>query len=319
MTSPRRLSSLNKHKKNDSTWQPRNRAAANVVHTAKSQRRVSSYNHKSRRNRKYSSHRPFWRRIPLWAWLTGAALVIALYLFLFYYFFVNPFSFRWKAIYGEPDYPEGYDIRGIDISHYQDRMDWSRLRNASIQGQPLRFVFIKATEGVSIIDENLNENIYQARQNDLICGAYHFFTPDVEAGRQARFFLKQVHLEAGDLPPVLDIEKAGALSKSQLQKAAKTWLDIVEEHYGVKPIIYTGYRFKLEYLNDTIFNSYPYWIAHYYVDRLEYKGPWAFWQYTDVGHIDGIKGYVDFNIFNGSFEQLHALTIKPEEIDRVGL
>ncbi len=255
----------------------------------------------------------------MWALLTGIGAIVALYLFFLYYFFVSPLSFRWNAIYGEPDYPEGYEVRGIDISHYQERINWERLRNANIQGQPLSFAFIKATEGISIIDENLNENIYQAHQNDIVCGAYHFFTPDVDAARQARFFLKQVHLQAGDLPPVLDIEKSGKLSKAQVVKAAKTWLDIVEKHYGVKPIIYTGYRFKMDFLGDSIFNQYPYWIAHYYVDRLAYKGPWHFWQYTDVGHIDGISGYVDFNIFNGSLEQLHALTIKPEEVDEIGL
>lgn len=251
--------------------------------------------------------------------MLGIGLIIAIYLFVFYYFFVNPFSFRWNAIYGDPVYPDGYVVRGVDVSHYQERIDWSRLRNAKIQGQPLRFVFVKATEGVSIIDENFNENFYQAHQSGIVCGAYHFFTPDEDAGRQAQFFLKQVHLEPGDLPPVLDIEKTGNLSDLQIKHATKTWLRIVEEHYGVKPIIYTGYKFKLRYLNDSIFNTYPYWIAHYYVDHLEYKNEWAFWQYTDVGHIDGIKGYVDFNIFRGSLEDLRALSIKPEEIDQAGL
>ena len=246
-------------------------------------------------------------------------VIIALYLFLLKYFFVDPFSFRWKAMYGDPDYPEGYEVRGIDISHYQERIDWSRLRNANVEGQPLRFVFIKATEGVSIIDENFNENFYQARQNFVIRGAYHFFTPDADAHRQAQFFLKQVHLEAGDLPPVLDVEKVGNLSSQQLQKAVKTWLNEVEKHYGVKPIIYTGYKFKLKYLDDEFFNQYPYWIAHYYVERLEYKGPWAFWQYTDVGHVDGIEGYVDCNIFSGDAEALQALTIQPDTEDRIGL
>ena len=143
--------------------------------------------------------------MPLWALLTGLCLVVGAYLFLFYYFFVGPFSFRWKAIYGEPDYPQGYEILGLDISHYQENIDWERLRNSRIQGKPIRFVFIKATEGVSIIDENFNDNFYQARQNDLLRSAYHFFSPDVDARKQARFFLKQVHLEAGDLPQHLAV------------------------------------------------------------------------------------------------------------------
>ena len=238
----------------------------------------------------------------------GAALAIALYIFIFVRVFVDPFSFRWKAIYGEGVEPDGFEVRGIDISHYQERIDWSRVRNAQIKGQPLRFVIIKATEGVSIIDENFIDNFYQARQNDLVRGAYHFYAPDVDAARQARFYIKQVHLEAGDLPPVLDVEKAGNLSAQQLRKAVHTWLDIVEKHYGIKPIIYTGYSFKLKYLNDGTFDAYPYWIAHYYVEQLQYKGQWAFWQYTDVGRIDGITGRVDCNIFNGELPQLQALT-----------
>ena len=154
-------------------------------------------NKRSRASRRKNTQKPFWRRIPLWALITGLGLVVGAYLFLFYYFFVGPFSFRWKAMYGEPDYPQGFDVQGLDISHYQERIDWEKLRNADIHHQPIRFVFIKATEGVSIIDENFNENFYQARQNDILRGAYHFFTPDVDAVRQAQFFLKQVHLEAG--------------------------------------------------------------------------------------------------------------------------
>ena len=277
-----------------------------------------SSHHRRGSSRRRKAKKPFWRRLPFWAILAGVGVIVG-YFFLLNYFFVEPFSFRWKAIYGDPDYPDGYEIRGIDISHYQERINWSQLRNARIDGHPLSFIFIKATEGVSLIDENFNENFYQARQNNITRGAYHFFVPDADARKQAQFFLKQVHLEAGDLPPVLDVEKAGRMDKEQLQRAVKTWLQEVEKHYGVKPIIYTGYKFKLQYLNDSFFNDYPYWIAHYYVGELEYKGPWAFWQYTDVGHIEGIEGYVDCNIFSGDLEQLYNLAIQPEEEDQIGL
>ena len=244
---------------------------------------------------------------------------VAIYIFIFVRYFVDPFSFRWNAIYGDAVTPDGYEVRGIDISHYQDRINWAELRNATIDGRPLRFVFIKATEGCDIIDENFNENFYQARQNELFRGAYHFFSPKTDALRQARFFLKQVHLEPGDLPPVLDVEKAEPLSSPQLRKAVLTWLQAVEEHYHVKPIIYTGYRFKMLYLNDSVFNQYPYWIAHYYVPQLEYKGAWAFWQYTDVGSVRGIAGHVDCNTFSGSLQDLQALTITQETLDEIDL
>lgn len=265
-----------------------------------------------KKSRKKKNSRLFFRNWSPWTLGGGCLLTILLYVFIFYYFFVGPSSFRWKAMYGEADYPEGFEVHGIDVSHYQGTIDWERLRNADIKAFPVRFVFIKATEGLSLIDENFNQNFYEARRNSIVRGAYHFFVPDYDAAAQARFFLKQVHLEPGDLPPVLDVEKIGNLTPARLQKAVKQWLDIVEKECGVKPILYTGYKFKLDYLNTPEFESYPYWIAHYYVEKLSYKGAWKFWQHTDCGRVNGIRGYVDCNIFNGSIKELKELTI-PEE------
>ena len=268
------------------------------------------------RSRKKWNKWLFFKRWPSWTVWTGAIVLGVVYVAFFYYFFVGPYSFRWKAIYGDPIYPQGFDIHGIDISHYQENIDWERVRNASLDNAPITFVIIKATEGVSLMDENFNENFYEVKRNDFVRGAYHFFVPDVDAASQARFFLKQVHLEAGDLPPVLDVEKVGSLTPQQLRKAVKTWLDVVENRYKVKPIIYTGYKFKLQYLDDPVFDDYPYWIAHYYVEQLAYKGKWNFWQHTDCGKVDGIKGDVDCNIFNGTYQQLMELTISEHDEQR---
>ena len=128
--------------------------------------------------------------------------------------------------------------------------------------------------------------------------------------KQADFFIRTVKLVSGDLPPVLDVEVTGRKEKKELQQGIKRWLDRVESHYGVKPILYTSYKFKTRYLDDSIFNAYPYWIAHYYVDSVRYQGKWHFWQHTDVGSVPGIKEYVDLNVFNGSLEELKKLTIK---------
>ena len=122
------------------------------------------------------------RRIPsflLWGLLF---VVVLIYVVFFYRTFVSPYSIRWKALYGTVTYPEG-NVRGIDVSHYQEEIDWEHLRNARLQGEPLSFIFVKATEGTDIIDENFNQNLYNARTNNIVRGAYHFFstkTPGVE-------------------------------------------------------------------------------------------------------------------------------------------
>lgn len=258
------------------------------------------------------SHIPnFLRRLPLWAWWIGGIAVVALYIWAFWYFFVGPTGFRWRALYGDADYPAGYEIRGIDISHYQGTVDWEKLRHAMIQNCPVRFVIIKSTEGVGHLDENFNDNFYQAKVYGFIRGAYHFWSVKSSARDQAHYFLKQVHLEAGDLPPVLDVEqKPSDVSTEDFQREVLTWLHIVEDKYHVKPIIYTYFKFKEQYLSDARFDDYPYWIAHYYVNKMEYRGPWKFWQHTDAGKLPGIDGYVDINLYNGSFYDLQQLTIQ---------
>jgi len=248
------------------------------------------------------------RRIPSYVLWSLLVLVVIIYCAFFYRTFVTPYSFRWKALYGTTVYPDG-KVRGIDISHYQDDIDWDKLRNASISGTPVSFIFVKATEGANLLDVNFNQNFYYARKHEFVRGAYHFFSTHSSAEKQARYFCKMVQLEDDDLPPVLDVETIEPYSIQTLQSEVLKWLQIVEKHYGVTPILYTSYKFRTDYLGSPAFDKYYYWIAHYYVKNLTYQGKWHFWQHTDAGKIDGIKGYVDINVFNGTYKQLMQLTV----------
>lgn len=264
----------------------------------------------TRKRRYHRKRKSVFMRLPAWVrWLGGFVVVVA-YIAAFYYFFISPYSFRWRAIYGETDYPEGYEIHGIDISHYQGHIDWRELQDATIQGYPVRFVIMKATEGSSRVDKNFSANFYNAREHGFIRGVYHFWSNNSSPREQAQFFLNNVKLLQGDLPPVLDVEhKPKNVSVEDFQQDVLTWLHIVEDHYHVKPIIYTYYKFKTKYLDASVFDDYPYWIAHYYVDNVEYGGPWKFWQHTDAGRLPGISGNVDLDIYNGSYYDLQQLTI----------
>ena len=251
------------------------------------------------------------QKLPSWAWWAGGVMIVLAYVWFFYYFFVGPFGFRWRALYGDVTYPEGYEIHGIDISHYQGEIDWEELRDkGKIKDSPIRFIMIKATEGSTQIDPMFKSNFHQSREHGFTRGAYHFWSNKSSGREQAEHFIRNVKLAEGDLPPVLDVEnKPKAQTKEEFQESVLTWLRLVEQRYKVKPIIYTYYKFKMQYLEDSVFNEYPYWIAHYYVDKVEYKGEWKFWQHTDCGKLPGIKGYVDFNIYNGSYYDLRCLTI----------
>ena len=271
-------------------------------------RRTTRTSHTKGRRKATRSRRTFLHRYPKWAVILGAVGMIALYIWCFYYFFVSPTGFRWRALYGDAKYPAGYEIHGIDISHYQVDIDWGQLSNAMVNGCPVRFVIMKSTEGAGKLDETFYENYQSAGDYGFIRGAYHFWSNKSSARDQAYFFLKKVHLNDGDLPPVLDVEhKPKEQSVEDFQRDILTWLHIVEDKYHVKPIIYTYYKFKQSYLSAPVFDDYR--IAHYYVEKIEYKGPWKFWQHTDAGRLPGIKGYVDLNIYNGSYYDLKQMTI----------
>lgn len=229
------------------------------------------------------------------------------------YFAVSYIAPRWRIAYDEVVVPDGYEIHGIDVSHYQNEIDWRAVSKAKIAGKTVQFAFIRATMGDKKVDKNFKENFDEAKQKGIIRGAYHFFYPNVSAEKQAKHFIAKVRLEPGDLPPVLDYESTKGLSKEEIQKGALSWLKIIEKEYGVKPILYTYLNFKEKYFNTKEFEGYPVWIAHYtFVNQSipSYDGTWKFWQHTEKGRLEGIDEKVDLNVYNGSMFDLQKLLIQ---------
>jgi lysozyme len=112
------------------------------------------------------------------------------------------------------------------------------------------------------------------------------------------------------MPPVLDVEKSRGVSITEMQKAVKTWLDAVEHHYGIKPVIYTNVDFYQKYFQMG-FEEYPLWIAHYLQpDKPRIENKWMFWQHSEIGRVDGIKAPVDFNVFYGDSTDFYDFLIQ---------
>lgn len=200
-------------------------------------------------------------------------------------------------------------IFGLDVSHYQGDIDWGAV--AKIQDSfPVNFVFVRATAGSVKVDRKYHKNWKKAKQKGFVRGAYHYYRPNENSILQANNFINTVKLQKGDLPPVLDIEAVPRIqSMENLKIGLKKWLNKVESHYGMKPILYSGESFYNDYLYED-FSDYPCWIANYnfYVEHIDQD--WSFWQFTDKGSVDGVKEFVDVNIFNGNKEKLLQLVKK---------
>ncbi len=202
-------------------------------------------------------------------------------------------------------------IFGIDISHYQGSIDWSEVIHFPV-GKDISFVIIRASVGKDTKDTEFERNWTQAKQKAFIRGAYHYYRPDENSIEQADNFIRTVRLEKGDLPPILDIEKeASVQSMAKLKKGLKKWLNKIETHYGLRPIIYTPDVYYRDFLNDTAFKDYKFWIANYNkVLKPKHHNHWIFWQFSQWGHIKGINHDVDFNVFRGNISELKKLTKK---------
>jgi lysozyme len=261
------------------------------------------------------------RPFPYRRWLV--LIAIAGLLFYFHKAIIG-FGFRaYRELY-ERNYPMStlpgtvhppgrFSIHGIDVSRWQSKIDWSQVYGLDGNQDTIHisFAFIKATEGLLWEDPLYAANWAAAKKAGITRGAYHYFKPNSNAALQAKNFISSVKLKSGDLPPVVDVEERGKKGKKELVRSLKIFLDKVEAHYGVKPIIYSPASFIESYLAAD-FSDYPFWVAHYYVSKPK-PAPgidWFFWQYHDRAVIAGCKVYVDMNVFNGSRKEFEKLKIQ---------
>ena len=208
---------------------------------------------------------------------------------------------------------EKNSIIGVDISSYQANIDMNKLKEQNIE-----FVYIKATEGSKTKDDKFDENWENAKNVKLLSGAYHFFSYDSEGRTQAENFINVLGKDIkGRLLPVVDVEYYGDKeqsppNKKDVVRELKVFLEIIEEEYGVKPLIYTRPEIYNKYLKGE-FDQYKKWISSFYTPlSWNYKDDWYIWQYLNRGELEGYAGgekYIDLNVLNKD-KKLEDLVVK---------
>ncbi|MEG0894901.1 MAG: GH25 family lysozyme [Oscillospiraceae bacterium] len=202
-----------------------------------------------------------------------------------------------------------YPVRGVDVSAYQGKIEWKQLAS-----QDISFAFIKATEGSSFVDKCFGYNYTEAQKTNLRIGAYHFFSFDSEGKTQAENFISTVDKIDNMLPPVVDFEFYADKKKNPPDaKATREQLNILllqlENHYGVKPIIYATQKSYSMYL-DGYYDDYDLWIRNVItLPTVSNSREWTFWQYTNRKRLKGYSGeekYIDVNVFNGTIEEFYS-------------
>ncbi|MDE7115465.1 MAG: hypothetical protein K2O56_03460 [Muribaculaceae bacterium] len=209
----------------------------------------------------------------------------------------------WEQYLTTPPYvdPERYPVRGIDVSSHNGDINLRKARKDGID-----FVFIKASEGADFKDKNFVTNHAKALKAGMKTGAYHFFRFDKDGVDQAMNFLEAVGNRKLDLGLAIDIEKQGNPEGIAQETIVERLITMAEYLYlkGHRVTFYTNIAGYEEYLMEA-FPGYPLWICSFSGHPIDAE--WTYWQYDHHGKVNGIRGDVDLNTFNGTREEFESI------------
>ena len=202
---------------------------------------------------------------------------------------------------------------GVDVSAYQADIDMNVLKEQNVS-----FIYIKATEGSTGRDGRFAANWENAKNAEFLSGAYHFFSYDSSEKTQAENFINTVGTDLkGRLLPTVDVEYYGDKEQNPPERTdvireLRIYLEMIEQEYGVKPIIYTRPDIYETYLKGE-FDAYKKWISSLYTPlSWNYQDDWYIWQYLNRGELEGYSGgeqYIDLNVLNND-KSLEDLIVK---------
>jgi len=215
----------------------------------------------------------------------------------------------WAYLSGDwvPNHPslKKFPVRGIDISHHQEAIEWGKVKSAGIQ-----FAYLKATEGGDLVDRQFPANWNASREAGLTRGAYHFFTLKTPGADQARNFMAVVPAEPDTLPPAIDLEFSGNSrnlpAAADFQRELSEFISQIRARYGREPVIYTTYGFRDRYLKN--FPVRRLWLRDVVTTPRFHGNPdWTFWQFSDRGKVPGVSGFCDLDVFAGAPDKFDSL------------
>lgn len=193
--------------------------------------------------------------------------------------------------------------KGIDVSRYQEEIDWKKVAGDGVEYAFIRLGIRGATEGKLAVDVAYEENMKGALENDIDVGVY-FFTQALnteEAVEEAEFVLENLGDYNISYPIVLDVEEVTTKNPrtKELTKEARTdaciaFCERIKEA-GYTPMIYGNLKTFLLMLDMERLEEYEKWFA-YYRTPLYFPYEFSIWQYTSTGKIDGISTDVDLNV-----------------------
>ena len=206
-------------------------------------------------------------------------------------------------------------MKGIDVSAYQGRPDWTAVRAAGIEMAIIRVANRKGT------DASFEHNYTGCSLAGIRKGVYRYsyaLTAD-EAVKEAMEVVRILNGRTLEFGVWLDLEwsEQRKLGKKKITEIAQVWIRTIQAA-GYACGIYCNMDWHKNVL-DTDALQVPFWIARYPADdsgklreQLRPNRGECGWQYSSKGKVTGIAGNVDLNEWYG-----HAdMTGRKRKIDK---
>ncbi len=186
---------------------------------------------------------------------------------------------------------------GLDISKWQQDVDFNALKNAGVEFVMLRLGGT-TKENKFFVDEKFKQNIIAANQVGIDVGIYFYSHANSvkQAKKEASWVLKQIKNYKVTLPIAFDWEEWSNFNEYHLSffgltNLAEEFVKTVEKK-GYQGMIYSSKNYLEQIWLPT---NYDIWLAHY-ITNTTYTGHYKMWQRTDKGKVAGINGAVDIDI-----------------------
>lgn len=202
----------------------------------------------------------------------------------------------------ELGFANGSGKLGIDVSRWNQEIDWEKVKADGIEFAIIRCGYRGATSGSLVLDAMYEANIRGAIEAGIPVGVYFFTqaTSEVEAVEEASMVISLIEDYDVDYPVFLDSESAGGngradrLEAEERSRYHKAFLETIASA-GYETGVYASKNWLNNRLNMTQLSQYKVWLAEY-ADAPTYEEYYDMWQYTSKGTVDGIETRVDLDL-----------------------
>lgn len=190
---------------------------------------------------------------------------------------------------------------GIDVSTFQNTIDWNKVKKAGIDFAIIRVGYRGASQGTIQADDKFKENLKGAKDAGIKVGVYFFSQANTtdEAIEEAKYVVRHIRGRGITYPVVYDMEhmdsdRISSLTNKERTEIADAFCTIIKNN-GYTPMIYGNQKWLLSEVNLSFLTKYYVWLAHY-SKTTSYPYAYKMWQYTNSGKVSGISGSVDLNV-----------------------